>query len=247
MPTKPVPVQTNPVAINLPDGTQLFTTFNEAKEVHEVICDMCLTTIRLTKTGHPGNFLIHRRSQNCTKSNTNMPTTSYNSTPQITQSVPCRGVDVEWKGFLETYPYHLHVSPLVDLDWIPIGFVHEEEKIIFRATECTGEGGLIASTQSIIPCPACWRIPYSANFRRLADRIIECKEGTAWDYLNSVQHRTLLDKMRREMKSLRTKVCEISDRHWHHDINGEIFLFSLILLKQLSIHCRTRSANIWNW
>lgn len=220
MPTKPVPVQTNPVAINLPDGTQLFTTYNEAKKVHEVVCNVCLTTIRLTKLGHPGDFLIHQQSQNCSKNSnkTNLPTTSNNSrtghnpSPQIPQPVPCQGVDVEWKGFLETYPYHLHVSSLVVLDWIPIGFLHEEEKIIFRATECTGTGEFIASTQYTTPCRACWKIPYSTNFRRLADRIIECKEGTAWDYLNSVQHRTLLDKTRREMKSLRTKVCEVSDQ-----------------------------------
>lgn len=59
MPTKRVPVQTNPVAINLSDGTQLFTTYNEEKEIHEVICDICHVTIHLTKLGHPENFLTH--------------------------------------------------------------------------------------------------------------------------------------------------------------------------------------------
>ena len=35
-------------------GTQLVTTYNdsETKEVHEVICDVCSSTIRLMKTGH---------------------------------------------------------------------------------------------------------------------------------------------------------------------------------------------------
>lgn len=97
--------------------------------------------------------------------------TENSSCPQITQPVPCRGVDVEWKGFSETYPYHLHVSPLVNLDWIPIkiGFLHEEEKITFQATKCTGAGGFIASTQSVVSCPSCLHIPYSADFRNLAD------------------------------------------------------------------------------
>jgi hypothetical protein len=214
MPTKPVPVQTNPVTIDLPDGTQLCTTYNEAKEVHKIICDVCLTAIQLTKTGHPANFLNHRWSKNCMNNLSHTGSHSPPSRPQISEPVACRGVDVEWKGYLETYPYHLHESPLVELDWIPIGFLHEEEKIIFRATNCTGTGEFIASTQSIVPCPTCWRIPYSADFKRFADRAIECKEGTALDYLNPVQHRTLLDKTRREMKSLWTKVCEITDPHF---------------------------------
>ena len=81
-----------------------------------------------------------RRSENCTKSKRKSPAnqsqTGPSPRPEIPQPVPCRGVSVEWKNlfFLETYPYHLHVSPLVNLDRMPNGFLHDEETVISRAT-----------------------------------------------------------------------------------------------------------------
>ena len=239
MPTKPVPVQTHPVAINLPDGTQLFTTYNEAKEVHKVICDVHLATIHLTKSGHSANFFTHQQLQNCKK---------MKQTCQLiilrpkTVLVPkfCSLFHVRvwmWNG--RAFWKHI-LTICICLLWListgsQLDSFMKRRRFTFQATKCIGRGGFIASTQSIIPCPSCWQILYSANFRHLADWRIECKEGMAWDCINSVQHHTLLDKTQKGNESLWTKVCEISDQH---------FFESTVEYFYLAWHCKSNHPYI---
>lgn len=63
-PRHPYPV-TEPVFINLPNGSQISTTIHPETRDHEVICDLCGKRITLNTQGNTNRFFQHRDRNKC--------------------------------------------------------------------------------------------------------------------------------------------------------------------------------------
>ncbi|KAF8907600.1 hypothetical protein CPB84DRAFT_1822391 [Gymnopilus junonius] len=69
--TKAVPAVTEPVQIPVAPGVVLLATIDPLAHRHQIVCDLCDKTVRLTKTGHPDNFYRHR--DKCTGKGDKLP------------------------------------------------------------------------------------------------------------------------------------------------------------------------------
>ncbi|KAK7471312.1 hypothetical protein VKT23_002721 [Stygiomarasmius scandens] len=125
------------------------------------------------------------------------------STPPPTStpsSLPCSGLEIEWKvgSIWSTYPYYAH--ELRDMDWEPIGFLKDKNKIIIRSVRCKK---FVATLDGAHVCVECWRIPQSQKFKDIIERAYLAPDHTPHDLLTEQQVRAMLAKIVKRFRSLR--------------------------------------------